>query len=86
MRYEKTGSKITISIEGDLNLRKVKEIEKILEKEGKNSVEIHFHCSKFIDTEGIKFIYMLKKQGVDIKLKNPPKLFYKVVELLQLDF
>ncbi len=73
-----------IFIEGDLNYAKVKQIHKEIPQDGKEIV-IQFSCSKFVDSEGIKFLYSLYKEGKKIQIKNPPELFIEAVKILSLN-
>jgi anti-anti-sigma regulatory factor len=82
IKHEK--GRLFIEINGNLDYLKVKELEKRITEEDKN-IEIRFVCSNFIDTEGIKFLYTLYRNGVKIILKNPPELFFQTVKILSLE-
>jgi len=83
MEFRENGNTLTVSLKGDLNYKKSVE----LYSKGKKFTEIYleFSCSKFVDSEGIKTLYLLKKEGKRIHIKNPPKLFFKAVKILSLE-
>ncbi|NPA54574.1 MAG: hypothetical protein GXO21_07915 [Aquificae bacterium] len=84
MRYEKDKDKIKFFINGDLNYQETLFIRKTLKDE--KNVEIEFSpCAKFIDSEGIKLLYSLYKEGKNLKIVNPPELFSKIIKILSLE-
>ncbi len=87
--YEREKNSLRVYIEGELNYPKVRFLETILKKE-KDISEIHIFltCGKFIDTEGIKFLYRLKKEGIGISIYSDRsffKLFDKELDILSLE-
>ncbi len=83
MIFEEKGDKLVVFIKGDLNYLNSLELSK--KAKDKKEIEIVFECSKFIDSEGIKTLFILKKEGKKVRLKNVPDLFFKAVKILSLD-
>ena len=79
-------TKLKINTMGDFNIITVLNIKSVLEKE-KDIDELEFDLkeARFIDSEGIRFIYQLHKEGKTIKILNPPSIFYKVIQILKLE-
>lgn len=40
---------------------------------------------KFIDSEGVIFLHQCQQDGKELQLINPPDVFFKILEILELD-
>lgn len=39
---------------------------------------------EIVDSEALKLIFQLKKEGKKVEVKNPPEIFYKILNILNL--
>lgn len=85
MHYEIELKRIVFKIHGDFNLEKVIKIGKIL-AENQHLKKLKFDLSKtsFVNSEAIKLLYFLIKEGKKIDIVNPPIIFRKTLEILDL--
>ena len=86
MDYEVDKKSITFKIIGDFNLVKVNKIKEILKD--KNTFElINFDLSNtlFVNSEAIKLIYFLNKEGKRLHLIKAPEIFKKTIKILSLE-
>ena len=85
MDYEVNIKSITFKVIGDFNLSKVRKIQHIL-KDKNNFELIIFDLSNtlFINSEAIKLIYLLNKEGKRLHLIKPPEIFKKTIQILGL--
>jgi len=83
MKFEKSKHSIRFTIERDFNLLAVRNMKSLI-NDTKN-VFIDLTASKLVDSEAIIFIHRLLKKGVSVHVKNPPKIFYEVVQILGLE-
>lgn len=49
------------------------------------TLKIDFGGCKFIDSEGIMFLYQWQQDGKNLQLINPPEVFFELLEILELD-
>lgn len=86
MRYEKTRQarhRIRFILERDFNLLTVQHIEQLLRDE--TEVDIDLAASHFVDSEALVLIDRLQREGRQVKLFNPPRIFYEAVHILGLE-
>lgn len=78
---------LRIRIMGDLNYIAVRELKQLLRNQGQfhSGLELDLSFAKFIDSEGIRFLYLLQQHNYEVRLINPPPLFAEVVQLLGLE-
>jgi anti-anti-sigma regulatory factor len=48
-------------------------------------VRIDLSRARLIDTEGVMALFRLQKEGITIRLLDPPAIFYEVLEVLELE-
>ncbi len=53
----------------------------------KDENEIIFDMSncEIVDSEALKFIFELKKEGKKVEIKNPPDIYKKLIKILQIE-
>jgi len=76
--------KVHIILEGDFNYPVVQKIEKLLNQREINSLSVEIPRAKVVDSEAIKFLYFLDRDGVKITVVNPPDIFNKILSILEL--
>ena len=72
MHYEYQVNNLFLKVQGDFNLRKVKNLQKIIDdyQEKIENLHIDLYESKLVNSEAIKFIYQLYKEKINIEIKN----------------
>ena len=84
MDFFKKDNVLYVKLDSDFNYPSVKKIENSIEFENLREVVIDMTNSKLADTEGVRFLYYLKKSGVKITLVNPPSVLFKIFDILKL--
>lgn len=84
MEYTKKENQLIIKFNEDFNYPAVKKIEGLLNLENIDKVVIDLTYSKLVDSEAVKFMYTLLKDGIDITLINPPEILDKILDILEL--
>ena len=84
MEYTKKGNQLIIRLEEDFNYPVVKRMENLVNLENIDSLVIDLTGSKLVDSEAVKFMYTLLKEGIDITLVNPPEILDKILDILEL--
>ena len=84
MEYTKKGNQLIIRLEEDFNYPVVKRMESLVNLENIDSLVIDLTGSKLVDSEAVKFMYTLLKEGIDITLVNPPEILDKILDILEL--
>ncbi|WP_297452687.1 STAS domain-containing protein [Persephonella sp.] len=84
MEYTKKGNQLIIRLEEDFNYPVVKRMESLVNMENIDSLVIDLTGSKLVDSEAVKLMYMLLKEGIDITLVNPPEILDKILDILEL--
>lgn len=84
MHYKKSKSKLEVTLPGDFNLNAVRRISELLHD--RSELHIDLKNSRFVNSKAIIFLHnlMREERGVIIRLKNPPKLFFKLLQVLGL--
>lgn len=82
MNYKKNDNRLMLQLPGDFNLNAVREIQNLLS----NGEELYIDLAKarFVNSEAVIFLHRLIKNGRTIRLKNPPKIFFEVLQILGL--
>jgi len=76
--------KLNVILKGDFNYPVVKRIERLLSSEEIDSFSVELSRAKVVDSEGIKFLYFLDRDGIEITVVNPPYIFNKILSILEL--
>lgn len=83
MDYDRSGSNLTIRLTRDFNLLAARHIERLAE--GAESVTVDCTKSRLADTEAIIMMHRLKRDGVNVRIVNPPEIFSEVLSVLDLN-
>lgn len=84
MEYHKTDQTLFVRLKSDLTYPAVKRLETLVNVEDLEKLVIDLTESKIVDSEGIRFIYTVMKEGIQVTLVNPPYIFGKIVDILRL--
>lgn len=79
----KSNGTLKIKVLNNFNLLTRNKIESRLTKEIK-VLEIDFSSCKLLDSEAVIFMYRWEKSGNELKLINPPSIFFEILEILEL--
>ena len=74
---------LTVSINGGFNLWVKNMITNHIGEEIQN-LDIDLTNCKYIDTEGIIFLYEWQQNDQKLQLKNPPEVFFEMLDILEL--
>ncbi len=80
----KEGAVLTITVHGAFNLR----IKNLIESRittGVHNLYISLTNCRAIDSEGVVFLHRWQSSGKGLRIKDPPSLFFEVLEILELD-
>ncbi|WP_457639319.1 hypothetical protein [Persephonella sp.] len=83
--FIKRENSLFVKLKGDFNYPAVKKLEKIIETDSVDSISIELSGAKVVDSEAVKFIFLLDREGKQVTLINPPYIFSRVVSILGLD-
>ncbi len=79
----KSDTKLETKIFGSFNLAAKNRIESRL-SDGIRDLKIDLSECKFIDSEGVIFMYKWQKSGKSLELKNPPNVLFEIIDILEL--
>lgn len=84
MNYKKTRHKLEIELIGDFNYKAVKQISALLDD--RSELFINLKKSRFVNSKAIIFLHKLMQNNppVIIHLKDPPKIFFELLQALGL--
>ncbi|MDZ7720050.1 MAG: hypothetical protein U5K72_14645 [Balneolaceae bacterium] len=84
MNYKKTSNKLEIILTGDFNLKAVRKISDLLND--RSELDIDLKNARFVNSKAIIFLNKLMHRNppVVVRLKNPPKIFFKLLQILGL--
>lgn len=84
MNYKKTSNKLEITLSGDFNLNAVKKISDLLDD--RSELAIDFGQARFANSKAVIFLHkiMTSTPPVTVRLKNPPKIFFELLQTLGL--
>lgn len=82
MNYKKSSQSLKAELDGDFNLKAVRDIEKQLKD--KQELILDLEKSRFVDSHAVIFLYKVMKEGRTVRIKNPPRIFYEVLKILNL--
>ncbi|NPA51741.1 MAG: hypothetical protein GXO22_02475 [Aquificae bacterium] len=80
---EKQNNKLIVKPVWIFNTFTVFIIEKELDK-SIDTVEVDLVDTQLVDTDALKFLYQLAVGGRQVIIKNPPKIMFDVLELLDI--
>jgi len=83
MDYERHGSTLTVRMRRDFNLMAVRHLKHHLDDATR--VRIDLSGTRLVDTEAVMALYRLGREGLTIRLLDPPEIFYEVVTVLELE-
>lgn len=83
MGYERTENELNVTLERDMTVLTGRHIERLAQDVDR----VHIDCSaaNLIDSEGVIVLYRLVRDGKTVTLRNPPEIFYEVLDILDLD-
>jgi anti-anti-sigma regulatory factor len=82
MQYNKNKMKLDVKLDGDFNLNTVRRISELLDDRKELSIDLSH--SRFVNSNAIVFLNNLMKNQIKVQLKNPPKIFFEILQLLGL--
>lgn len=82
MQYNKNKIKLDVKLDGDFNLNTVRRISELLDD--RKELTIDLSHSRFVNSNAIVFLNNLMKNQIKVRLKNPPKIFFEILQLLGL--
>lgn len=84
MHYKKDRRKIEIELPGDFNLNAVRLISEQLGE--RKDLRIDLSKAHFVNSKAIIFLHklMFGEKKVRVRLKDPPKLFFEILQTLGL--
>lgn len=84
LKSHKEGSSLTLKIDRALNLSTINIIESRLTKEI-NRLIIDLSECRFVDSEGVIFLYKWQKAGHELILKDPPDILFEIIRILKIE-
>lgn len=82
-KIHKEGNSLTVTIESGFNVWVKDMITNHISSDTKHLIIDLTSCS-FIDSEGVIFMYKCQQDSIALQLVNPPKTFFKILEILEL--
>lgn len=84
MQYTKKKDSLEVVLPGDFNLNAVRQIRKLLGD--RKTLFVDLENSRFVNSKAVIFLHNLMAScpEAEVKLKNPPKVFFELLTILQL--
>lgn len=84
MNYKKTSKKLEIELTSDFNFKAVRKISDLLND--RSELDIDLKNARFVNSKAIIFLHKLMQSNppVVVRLKNPPKIFFELLQTLGL--
>lgn len=84
MQYKKEKNRLEVVMTGDFNLNAVRKISELMKE--RKELWIDLRHSHFVNSKATIFLHnlMLKEPPVQVRLKNPPKVFFELLTTLGL--
>lgn len=79
----KSETKLEAKVIGSFNLAAKNRLESRLSSKI-TDLKLDLSECKFIDTEGVIFMYNWQQSGKELKLKHPPDILFEILDLLEL--
>jgi anti-anti-sigma regulatory factor len=83
MDLERHGDTLTVRCRRDFNLMTVRHLEHHLG--GAKRVRVDLARARLVDTEALMLLHRLREHGVEVRLLEPPPVFYEILEVLELE-
>lgn len=80
----KDGNTLNVSIDGGFNMW----VKNMITNHISNNTQqliIDLDSCSFIDSEGVIFMYKCQQNNISLQLINPPKTFFEILEILELE-
>jgi len=82
MHYKKRSQSLQVTLQDDFNLHTVYKIRGLIRD--REELKVDLSQSRFVDSEAVIYLQSLLQEGKKIRLKNPPRLFFEVLQILGL--
>lgn len=82
MNYKRHDNRLKVELGGDFNLSAVRDLRKLLDKG--EDLHIDLKNARFVNSEAIIFLHKLIRNQRRVRLKNPPKIFFKALQIMGL--
>lgn len=84
LNYKKTSQKLEIELTGDFNFKAVRKISDLLDD--RSELFINLKKARFVNSKAIIFLHKMMQSNppVVVRLKNPPKIFFELLQTLGL--
>lgn len=83
MDLERHGHTLTVRMRRDFNLMAVRHFRYHLGDATR--VRVDLSRARLVDTEAVMALYRLQRDGITVRLLEPPDIFYEVLEILELE-
>jgi anti-anti-sigma regulatory factor len=83
MDPERHGDTLTVRPRRDFNLMAVRHLKHHLGDATR--VRIDLARAQLVDTEAVMALFRLQKRGVDVRLLEPPPIFFEMLKVLELE-
>lgn len=80
----KVDTTLEVKVFGSFNLAAKNMLESRVTSEI-TDLKIDLSKCKFIDSEGVIFMYRWQHSGKGLELKNPPEILFEIIDLLELN-
>lgn len=80
----KDGSTLYVTIQTGFNLWVKNFIQNHING-GIHTLKVDLSGCKYIDSEGVIYLYKWQKDGKSLQLIDPPDIFFEILEILELD-
>lgn len=84
IKTHKKNGLLEVTITGHFNLWTKKLIESRIANDI-SQLSIDLSNCKFIDSEGVIFMYRWQSSGKELELVNPPDILFEIIDLLELN-
>lgn len=84
MKIVKSSKRLEVVLQGDFNLNAVRQISSLLKD--RTELLIDLASARFVTSKAIIYMHNLMQADspVDVKIKNPPKIFFELLKTLGL--
>lgn len=82
MNVNKNKESLDIELNTDFNLFAVRKIDGLLDE--RTELRIDLTQARFINSKAVLYLNKLLKANINVRLKNPPKIFFETLHILGL--
>lgn len=82
MKFKKDHDSLQAELTGDFNLNVVRQIQPMISD--RDQLFINLGNARFVNSEAVIFLHGLLRAGKNVRLKDPPKNFFEVLQILGL--